>query len=156
MSARDGGSATGRIARELAVDRHEKAVHLLDVEAIRRVLSGSPAFLTHAEREAVFVLADSDGIDRTIVADGLGMKRDAVDWAVLRRRKRASELTRDLQAAAMLRPAGELVEAVAAEDRDGVAAVLTGLSLQQFAALAVVLAARVVDAESGGREQVAA
>jgi hypothetical protein len=156
VSGRTGGATTGRIKREMALERHEQAVHLLDVEAMRRVLSGSPAFLTHAEREAVFVLADSDGIDRHVVAAGLGMSRDALDWAVLRRRKRSSELDRDLQAAAAIRPAAELVDAVAAESPDAVAAVLTGLSPQQFAALCVVLAARVVDAETEGREQVAA
>lgn len=56
MSARP-SELTGRVARELAVQRHEQAMALLDGTAIRRVLSGSPTFLTLLEREAVFVLA---------------------------------------------------------------------------------------------------
>lgn len=144
MSGRP-GETTGRIARELAAERHERAVHMLDATAMIRVLRGSPAILTELERDAVIVLADSDGVDRRIVAEGLGVKKNTLDRMILDRRRRVPVLTRDLQAAAMLRPAAELVAAVAGSDADAVASVLSGLSLQQFAALAVVLAAAVSD-----------
>lgn len=144
MSGRP-GEATGRIARELAAERHERAVHMLDATAMIRVLRGSPAILTELEREAVIVLADSDGVDRRIVAEGLGVKKNTLDRMILDRRRRVGGLTRDLMAASALRPAAELVAAVAGSDAGGVAAVLSGLSLQQFAALAVVLAAVVSD-----------
>ena len=144
MSGRP-GETTGRIARELAAERHERAVHMLDATAMIRVLRGSPAILTELEREAVIVLADSDGVDRRIVAEGLGVKKNTLDRMILDRRRRVPVLTRDLQAAVMLRPAAELVSAVASGDADRVASVLSPLGLQQFAALAVVLAAAVSD-----------
>lgn len=145
MSARPGGETTGRIKRELAVEAHERAVHLIDLEAVRRVLLGIPAVLTELERGAVIALCDAGGLDATVTAQGLGVAPSTVDWTVRRHRKRAAALTRDLQAAAMLRPAAELVTAVAGSDAEAVASVLSSLSLQQFAALAVVLAAAVSD-----------
>lgn len=155
MSGRP-GETTGRIKRELAVEAHERAVHLIDLEAVRRVLSGIPAVLTELERGAVIALCDAGGLDATVTAQGLGIAPSTVDWTIRRHRRRAAVLTRDLQAAVMLRPAAELVEAVAAGDAEAVAAVLCGLGRQQFAALAVVLASMVADAGPEGREQVAA
>lgn len=146
MSGRP-GELTGRVARELAVERHERAMALLDGEAIRRVLSGAPTFLTPLEREAVFVLADTDGIDRAAVAEGLGCSRGALDRQIWARRERAPQLTRDLWAAAMIRPA---------RDPDAVAGVLSGLDRQRPAALAVVLASMTADADPDSREPVAA
>lgn len=146
MTDRTGGATTGRVARELAVERHERAVELIDAEAIRRALSGSPAGLTALERDVVITIADLDGLDRRITAAGLGVSLNALEYAILRRRQRVPELTRDLWAAVMLRPAALLVDAVRAGDADGVAAVLAGLDAQGFAALAVVLAAAVSDA----------
>ena len=140
-----GGELTGRVARELAAERHERAVHMLDATAMIRVLRGSPAILTELERDAVIVLADSDGVDRRIVAEGLGVKKNTLDRMILDRRRRMGGLTRDLQAAAMLRPAAELVAAVGAGDASAVAAVLTPMDRQRLAALAVVLAAAVSD-----------
>lgn len=139
------GELTGRVARDLAVQRHERAMALLDGEAIRRVLSGAPTFLTLLEREAVFVLADTDGIDRATVAAGLEMKRDALDRQIWDRRARAPQLTRDLWAASALRPAAELIAAVGAGDAGAVASLLCALNPQRLAALAVVLAAAVAD-----------
>lgn len=147
MSGRP-GETTGRVKRELAVEAHERAVHLIDLEAVRRVLSGIPAVLTELERGAVIALCDAGGLDATVTAQGLGVAPSTVDWTIRRHRRRAAVLTRDLQAAVMLRPAAELVEAVAA--------VLTPLGQQQFAALAVVLASMVADAGPEGREQIAA
>lgn len=152
MTTRNGGDTTGRTKRDMAVERHERAVHLLDGEAIRRVLSGSPSFLTLLEREAVFVLADTDGIDRETVAAGLGMTRGALADRIQTRRKQAARLTRDLWAAAMLRPAGDLVDAVRTDDPEAVAKVLLELDGQRLAVLCVVLAARVVDAEPAGAQ----
>ena len=155
MSGRP-GETTGRIKRELATAAQERAVHLIDLEAVRRVLSGIPAVLTELERGAVIALCDAGGLDATVTAQGLGIAPSTVDWTIRRHRRRAAVLTRDLQAAAMLRPAAELVSAVADSDADTVASVLSPLSLQQFAALAVVLASMVADAGPEGREQVAA
>jgi len=155
-----GGQTTGRMIRELARERHERVVHLVDVEAVRRALLGSPTALTELERGAVIALCDLYGLDVTITAAGLGVAPNTVDWTIRRNRKRLPGLTRDLMAAAMLRPAGELVEAVAAGDADAVAGLLTDLDRQRLAALAVVLASMVADGESGavsdGRERVAA
>lgn len=156
MSGRPGGETTGRIKRELAVEAHERAVHLIDLEAVRRVLSGIPAVLTELERGAVIALCDAGGLDATVTAQGLGIAPSTVDWTIRRHRRRAAVLTRDLQAAVMLRPAAELVEAVAAGDAEAVAGVLLPLGRQQFAALAVVLASMVADADAEGREQIAA
>lgn len=153
MSGRTGGETTGRVARELAAERHEKAVHLVDGEAIRRALSGCPTALTELERGVVITIADTDGLDREITAQGLGMSRGTLDWAILRRRQRVPVLTRDLLAAALLRPAGDLVDAVRDADADAVAGVLSGLDRQRLAALRVVLASLVLDAELGGRER---
>lgn len=153
MAARTGGETTGRVARELAAERHEKAVHLVDGEAIRRALSGCPTALTELERGVVITIADTDGLDREITAQGLGMSRGALDWAILRRRQRVPALTRDLMAAALLRPAGDLVGAVRDADAEAVAGVLSGLDRQRLAALCVVLASLVLDAELGGRER---
>lgn len=154
MSGRP-GETTGRVKRELAVEAHERAVHLIDLEAVRRVLSGIPAVLTELERGAVIALCDAGGLDATVTAQGLGIAPSTVDWTIRRHRRRAAVLTRDLQAAVMLRPAAELVEAVAAGDAEAVAGVLLPLGRQQFAALAVVLASMVADAGPEGREQVA-
>lgn len=154
MSARP-GEATGRLLREQARERHEQAVHLLDAEAIRRVLSGCPAWLTELERDAVVTIADVGGLSREITARGLGVSEGALDWAITRRR-RATALTRDLMAAAALRPAADLVEAVAARAAGAVARVLSGLDRQRPAALAVVLALMTADADPDSREPVAA
>lgn len=156
MSANRGVETSARTRREQAVERHERAVHLLDVEAMLRVLSGSPTFLTAVEREAVIVLADRDGLDRQIVADGLGVRRSTLGDLIEVRRRRLPRITRDLWAAVMLRPAGELVDAVASEDPDAVAAVLVGPDVQHLAALCVVLASMVADTERDGRDPVAA
>lgn len=146
MTGRTGGATTGRVARELAVERHERAVELIDVEAIRRALAGSPVALTALERDVVITIADLDGLDRQITARGLGLSLNAVEYAITRRRRRVPSLTRDLWAAVMLRPASALVDAVRAGDAEAVAAVLAGLDAQGFAALSVVLAAAVSDA----------
>ena len=143
MSGRP-GEATGRLLREQARERHEQAVHLLDAEAIRRVLSGCPAWLTELEREAVVTIADVGGLSREITARGLGVSEGALDWAITRRR-RVAALTRDLWAGAALRPAAELVGAVGAGDAGAVASLLCALDPQRLAALAVVLAAAVAD-----------
>lgn len=150
------GTASSRVRREKAIERHERAVHLLDVEAMLRVLSGSPTFLTEVEREAVIVLADRDGLDRQIVADGLGVQRSTLGDLIEVRRRRLPRITRDLWAAVMLRPARELVDAVAGEDSGAVAGVLVPLDRQHLAALRVVLASMVADTERDGRDPVAA
>lgn len=144
MSGRP-GETTGRIKRELATAAQERAVHLIDGEAIRRALLGCPAVLTELEREAVIAVCDAGEMDRELTAAGLGLSRRSLDDQIKTRRRQVPALTRDLQAAAMLRPAAELVEAVGAGDAGAVAVVLSSLSLQQFAALAVVLAAAVSD-----------
>lgn len=156
MSARNGGDTTGRVARELAAERHEHAVELIDAEAIRRALRGSPVALTALERDVVITIADLDGLDRQITAAGLGVTRDALDHMIKRRRPRAAALTRDLWAAVMLRPAADLVEAVRAGDAGAVAGVLVGLDRQRLAAMAVVLAAMAGGADATARERVAA
>lgn len=148
MSASAGGEATRRVKREEAAARQERLVELVDAVAIRRVLSGCPSAveaLTRLEREVVISIVDLLGADLEITAAGLGITRNSLDWAVRRQRRRVGELTRDLWAAVMLRPAAELVEAVAAGDGGAVERVLSPLSRQQFAALAVVLAAAVAD-----------
>lgn len=148
MSASAGGEATRRVKREEAAARQERLVELVDAVAIRRVLSGCPSAveaLTSLEREVVISIVDLLGADLEITAAGLGIGRKSLDLAVRRQRRRVAELTRDLMAAVMLRPAAELVEAVATGDADGVAGVLTGLDSQHLAALAVVLAAAVTD-----------
>ncbi len=143
-----GGELTGRVARELAAERQRRLVELVDAEAIRRALSGCPSVLagmTQVERELVIAIADMDGFNHRITAEGLGLSPRGLADAMVTQRRRAGGLTRDLQAAVMLRPAAELVAAVAGSDADAVASVLSPLSLQQFAALAVVLAAAVSD-----------
>lgn len=159
MSGRP-GEATSRIKRELATAAQERAVHLIDGEAIRRALLGCPAVLTELEREAVIAVCDAGEMDRELTAAGLGLSRRSLDDQIKTRRRRVPVLTRDLQAAAMLRPAAELVEAVGAGDADAVAAVLTPMDRQRLAVLAVVLASMVADADADadaeGREQVAA
>lgn len=144
MSGRP-GETTGRVKREIAVERHERAVHLVDGEAIRRALLGSPVALTELERGAVISIASMDGFDRELSAQGLGVSRNTLDSAIAHHRRRLPGLTRDLWAATALRPAGALVEAVASQDAGGVASVLCGLDRQRLAALAVVLAAAVTD-----------
>ncbi len=156
MTARNGVDTSARVRREQAVERHERAVHLLDVEAMLRVLSGSPTFLTAVEREAVIVLADRDGIDRQVVATGLGVQRSTLGDLIEVRRRRLPRITRDLWAAVMLRPARDLVDAVTVEDPAAVAGVLVGPDVQHLAALCVVLASMVADAERDGRDPVAA
>lgn len=158
MTARNGGDTTGRVIREQSVERHERLVELVDAVAIRRALSGCPSAieaLTALEREVVIAVADIDGLDRQVTARGLGLSKGGLDWAIVRQRRRVDELTRDLLAASMLRPAGDLVAAVAAEDPNAVAAVLLGRDLQRLAALCVVLASMVADAERDGRERIA-
>lgn len=138
------GEATGRLLREQARERHERAVELVDVEAVRRALTGCPSVLgamTDLERELVVTIADVGGLSREITARGLGVSGGALDWAIKSRRRRVAALTRDLWAAAALRPAADLVDAVAAGDADAVASLLLGLDRQHLAALAVVLAA---------------
>lgn len=145
MTGSAGGELTGRVARELAAERQQRAVHLLDGEAIRRALLGCPAVLTELEREAVIAVCDVGQLDRELTAAGLGVSRRSLDDRIKTRRRRVPGLTRDLKAASALRPAAVLVAAVAGSDAAGVASVLSLLSLQQFAALAVVLAAAVSD-----------
>lgn len=140
------GETTGRIKREMALERHERAVHLVDGEVIRRALLGSPVAMRELERGAVIAIADTDGIDRELTAAGLSMSRKSLDGAIVARRRQAAALTRDLWAASMLRPAENLVDAVRSGDPDAVAEVLLGLNRQRLAALAVVLAAQVADA----------
>lgn len=134
------GAATRDVTLALARADHERAVELVDVTAVLRALSGSPAVLTALERDVVVVLPDRDGISRQIVAEGLGITRHSVDDAICRQRRRVPALTRDLWAAAMLRPAADLVSAVRANDPVAVARVLVGLDCQRLAALAVDLA----------------
>ena len=144
------GEATRAVKRALAVRRHERAVHLVDGAAIRRALSGCPSAIkamTDLEREVVIAIADTDGIDREVTAAGLGISRSTLDWKITHQRRRAAALTRDLWAAAMLQPAADLVSAVRENDPGAVAEVLVGLDPQRLAALCVVLAARVADAE---------
>lgn len=135
-------------------------MHLVDAEAIRRALLGSPVALTQLERGVVVAIADMDGLDREITARGLGISLDALKDRIRSRRRRVPVLQRELLAASMQGPADELVGAVAAGDADAVAGLLTGLDRQRFAALAVVLASMVADAGQGavaeGRERVAA
>lgn len=131
--------------RQETVTAHEQAVHLIDLEAVRKALLGVPVVLTELEAGAVVALCDLGGLDYTITAQGLGISYAAFKDRIKTRRRRAPGLTRDLMAASALRPAAELVSAVAGSDADAVASVLSSLSLQQFAALAVVLAAAVSD-----------
>ena len=147
MSGRP-GELTGRVARELATERHERLVELVDAVTIRRALSGCPSVLeamTDLERELVVAIADIDGLDREITARGLGISKGALEWTITRRRRRVEALTRDLWAASALRPAAELIAAVGAGDAGAVASLLRPLDPQRFAALAVVLAAAVAD-----------
>ncbi len=142
------GELTGRVARELATARHERQVELVDAVTIRRALSGCPSVLdamTDLERDLVVAIADIDGLDREISARGLGISKGALEWTIIRRRRRVAALTRDLWAAAALRPAADLVGAVGSGDGEAVASLLTGLDSQRLAALAVVLAAAVAD-----------
>lgn len=141
------GEATRAVKRALAEQGHERARHLIDAVAIAKALEGSPVALTELERDAVIVIADTDGIDREITAAGLGISRSGLDWAIIRQRRRVPALTRDLWAAVMLRPAADLVSAVRAHDPDAVASVLLGLDRQRLAALAVVLASMLADAD---------
>lgn len=131
--------------RQETVTAHEQAVHLIDLEAVRKALLGVPVVLTELEAGAVVALCDLGGLDYTITAQGLGISYAAFKDRIKTRRRRVGGLTRDLQAAVMLRPAADLVAAVASGDADRVASVLSPLGLQQFAALAVVLAAAVSD-----------
>jgi hypothetical protein len=139
------GAATRDVKFALAKAEHERAMELVDVTAVLRALSGSPVALTELERDVVIVLADRDGISRQITAEGLGISKSGIDWAVTRQRRRVPALTRDLWAAAMIRPAADLVSAVRHNDPEAVAEVLLGLDRQRLAALAVVLAAAVTD-----------
>lgn len=136
--------------RETAAAEHlidnERAVHLIDAEAIRRALLGTPTVLTELERDAAITICDLDGLDRRIAAAGLGMPRDTLATEVIRRRDRLSGFTTRLMAAAAVEPAEDLVDAVDAEDQGAVADVLHGLDLQGLYALAVVLADLVLEA----------
>lgn len=144
MSARP-GEAGRAAARELAAEANERAVHLVDVEAVRAALLGTPVALTELERGAVVALCDLGGFDVAITAAGLGVSVKRLGDRMRVRRRRVPALTRDLWAAVMLRPAADLVDAVASRDAEAVASALCGLNRQHLAALAVVLAAAVRD-----------
>jgi hypothetical protein len=143
---------TTRTAATRHPDRtpQERAVHLIDAEAIRQALLGTPVALTELEKGAVIAICDTDGLDREITARGLGLTHGAVDTAITRRRAAVPRLAADALAAAMGQPARDLTDAVAARDREAVADVLTGLDVLQLRALAVVLA------DMASREPVAA
>lgn len=134
------GETTRRVIRDLARERHERAVHLLDVTAIRRALLGDPVTLRELERGAIVVLADEYGLDHRIVAEGLGRSTSTVSTAIIRRRERLPGLAADLLALTMTGPADDLIAAVSARDPDAVRGVLAGWDRQHLAALAVVLA----------------
>lgn len=140
------GETTRRTIRDLARERHERVVHLLDATAIRRALLGDPVTLTELERGAIVVLADEYGLDHQIVAEGLGRSKSAVDTAIIRRRERLPGLAADLLALTMTGPAEDLIAAVAVRDPDGVRDVLAGWDRQHLAALCVVLADMATDA----------
>lgn len=134
------GETTRRTIRDLARDRHERAVHLIDATAIRRALLSDPVTLTELERGAIVVLADEYGLDHQIVAEGLGRSKSTVDTAIIRRRERLPGLAADLLALTMTGPAEDLIAAVAARDPDAVRDGLAGWDRQHLAALCVVLA----------------
>ena len=123
-----------------------RAVHLIDAEAIRRALLGTPTALTELEREASITICDIEGLDRRVTARGLGIPRDTLTQTILRRRDQLPRFTTRLMAAAAVEPAEELVRAVDAADRDAVADVLHRLNRQGLYALAVVLADLVLEA----------
>lgn len=125
-------------------------MHLVDGEAIRRALLGTPVALTALEQGAVISICDTNGLDREITARGLGMTRGGVDNAIVRAKRAAPARYADVLAAAMEQPAADLVAAVAARDAGAVGEVLAGLDVQQLRALAVVLA------DLAAREQPAA
>ncbi len=128
-------------------DAHEREVELIDATAIRRALSGCPVALTAMERGVVISIADTHGMDREVVAKGLGFRQRAgVDAAITRARRAVSDAEKNVLAAAAWDRAMELVEAVQDEDAQAVSAALCDLDRQGLAALAVVLADLVVRA----------
>lgn len=133
------GSATREVIRALATQRHERAVHLIDLEAVRLALLGVPTVLRELEAGAVVALCDLGGLDRELTARGLGVSRSCVDDRIAKRRALPG-LAADLLALTMTGPAADLVAAVAARDVDAVRGVLAGLDRQHLAALAIVLA----------------
>ena len=145
MTARP-GETTRRTIRDLARDRHERAVHLVDVEAVRLALLGVRKALTELEAGAVVALCDVGGFDRELTAAGLGITRSSLDDRIAKRHRQLPGLAADLLVLTMTGPAGDLVAAVTARDPDAVRDVLTGWDRQHLAALAVVLADMAADA----------
>ncbi len=126
-------------AAERALDNQRRA-HLVDAEAVRRALLGDPVALTELERGATISICDTDGLDRSLTAQGLGITSDHLDKLIYRRRTRAVLAYKNALAAGMREPALDLVDAVRDRDVCAVAEILTGLQQQGLYALAIVLA----------------
>lgn len=135
----------------LRLAAHARAAHLVDGEAIRQALLGTPVALTALERGASITIADLDGLERTLVARGLRVTRCAVDVMISRRRRALPAARRDLLVTAAHHPAHALIDAVRGRDPDLVREILTGRDVEELHVLAIVLAALAGAAEGPDR-----
>jgi hypothetical protein len=129
---------------------HERAVHLVDVVAVREALLGNEVALTELERDAVISLASGAGMDRDVVRRGLGVCRSTLDTSIKAQRTARPRVERQALATALVEPALDLIAAVRDRDAEAVAELLgqfAGINLTGWHAFAIVLA------DLAGREE---
>lgn len=137
-------------AQRLAV--HERAVHLVDAVAIRRALLGDPVALTELEYGACVVICDRGGLNRELVARGLGVGRRRLEREVAYKRRDLPAVERELLAAELRPVAAEFAQAVERGDAAAVAGIAAGLDAEGWCALALNLAADLVEARAATGE----